>query len=710
MKDKKPDIHYLFEPRSIAVVGASNDKSKIGYKVLHNIVAGGYAKKIYPINPRGGQIAGLPVYQSIQNIDDKIDVACIIIPAEFVFRSVQSCVEKGVKFALIITSGFSEVGNSEEENKIASYAHEHGLRILGPNIFGIYSVTASLNATFGESKVIPGNVAIVTQSGALGASMIGKTAVENMGMSAMVSVGNKADIDESDLLEHLTAQEQTKIIMMYIEGVKEGKRLFEVLNKVTSKKPVVVIKSGRYAKGAIAAASHTGSLAGSDGVFDAIMRQCGVLRAENIDEAFNWCKFLSHNPLPRGDHTVIITNGGGIGVMCADACEKYGVKLYDDIPALSKLYEDVVPEFGSKKNPVDLTGQATTAEFDSALTATLNDQETHSVIALACELAVFDGENLAPLIEKHYKRYKEKGKTIVFSFIGGEKIDECIRTYRAKGYPVFGDVYDAVSSLGSLYDYYNYLKQRAEKTVGVEIDIVRIEKVVHDALIDDRNFLLADEAQEIMKAADISMPRSRVANSLDDAIRYAEELSYPVVMKIVSKDVIHKTDAGGVALNLLNQGEVMDAYQAIIQNCKAYNPQARIKGVAISEMAKPGAEVIVGARKDHVFGPIVMFGLGGIYVEVMKDISFRAFPLSAAEIIKMIKEIKSYPLLLGIRGEEKKDIDGIVDVIMKLGTIIQKCEGISDIEINPVVAYSEGQGVKALDVRILLSTIKRKYR
>jgi acyl-CoA synthetase (NDP forming) len=347
-------MRYLFEPRSIAVIGASHDTAKIGYTVLENIVLGGYPHKVYPINPQGGEILGLRVSRDyphkvypinpqggeilglrvsrdLEEIDEPIDLAYIVIPAKFVFDAVKSCAEKGVKIALIITSGFSEVGNIEEERKIAAYAREHGLRILGPNIFGIYSAAASLNGTFGTRDVRPGNVAIITQSGALGLSMIGKTAVENIGISAMVSVGNKADIDESDLLEYLITQDMTKLIFMYIEGVKEGERLVKALREATKKKPVVVIKSGRSEKGAIAVASHTGSLAGTDEVFDAIMKQSGVLRAESLQDAFDWCKFLSNNPLPHGEHTVIITNGGGVGVMTADACEKYGVKLYGDV-------------------------------------------------------------------------------------------------------------------------------------------------------------------------------------------------------------------------------------------------------------------------------------------------------------------------------------------------------------------------------------------
>ncbi|MCX5908177.1 MAG: acetyl CoA synthetase, partial [Deltaproteobacteria bacterium] len=313
--DKEPDIKYLFEPRSIAIIGASQDKKKIGYSIVNNIVSGGY---------------------SVEEINEPVDVVSIAIPAKFVFEAVKSCARSKVKYLEIITSGFSEIGNTEEEKKIVSLANEHNMRVLGPNIFGLFSAASSLNATFSGSPVIPGGVAIITQSGALGVAMIGKTAVENIGLSAIVSVGNKTDLDEADLLEYLMQQDLTKIILMYIEGVRKGEKLIPVLKRATGNIPVVVIKSGRSERGAIAAASHTGSLAGSDEIFDAIVKQCGVLRAESVEEAFNWCKFLANTPAPAGANTVIITNGGGIGVMATDACEKYDVKLYDDTTALKE--------------------------------------------------------------------------------------------------------------------------------------------------------------------------------------------------------------------------------------------------------------------------------------------------------------------------------------------------------------------------------------
>jgi len=701
----RPDVDYLFKPRAVAVIGASHNSAKIGYRIVENMVQRGYKGEIYPINPHGGEILGLKVYPNLAEVEGDVDVVVITIPARYVFDAVKECAAKRVKHLLIITSGFSEVGNAEEERKIVAYAREHGMRVLGPNIFGLYSAAASLDATFGPGGILPGRVAIITQSGALGIAMIGKTAAESLGLSALVSIGNKSDIDESELLEYLARDEATKVILMYIEGVKHGDRLVDTLKQVTRKKHVVVIKSGRSQRGAMAAASHTGSLAGADNIFDSIMRQCGVLRAESVQEAFNWARFLADAPIPSGKESVIITNGGGIGVLATDACEKYGVDLYDDQQVLKDTFSDVMPDFGSSKNPVDLTGQATAQDYERSLEAMLSNPDMHAALALYCETALFDTEEFAALLKREYARYKEK-KPVVFSLFGGEKVEEIVRELRKEGVPVFSDVYDAVSCLGAMYRSWIKMRQPSGGAEEVEIDVAAVEEILDRARDEKRGFLLANEAQEMAKVLGLSMPESIMARNLDEAVRAAEKIGYPVVMKVVSKDIIHKSDAGGVALDLLNRDEVVDAYQAIMRSCRAYKKDALIQGVEVVEMAKAGVETIIGARQDGSFGPIVMFGLGGIYVEVMKDVAFRAAPLSRREANDMIADIRSYPLLLGVRGEKRKEIDGIIDVATKLGALIDKCRDITDIEINPLVVYEHGHGVKAVDVRILFKTTR----
>ncbi|MBN1376653.1 MAG: acetate--CoA ligase family protein [Dehalococcoidia bacterium] len=696
------NIKYLFEPRSVAVLGASSKAGKLGNTIVSNLIFSKYKGKIYPVNPSGGEILGLAAYTDVSEVPGEIDLAVIVIPANAAYDAVKACADKGVKFAAIITSGFAEIGNIEEEHRIVNYALDHGTRVIGPNMMGIYSSAARMNATFGPGDIASGNVAIITQSGALGIAMIGKTKVENIGLSAIVSVGNKADVSEIDLLDYLAADDQTRVIMMYIEGVTHGEKFVDALNRTTKKKPVVVVKSGRSKRGAMAAASHTGSLAGEDKVFDDIARQCGVLRAESLQDAMEWCKMLASAPEPAGDNAVIITNGGGIGVMTADACEKYNINLYDNLPEMTKTFSSVVPKFGSLKNPIDLTGEATAEDYFRAINFALYNDNISSILCLGCETGVFDPEKFASRTEELYFSNKLT-KPIVFSFVGGARLEANINRLKSKGVPVYNDVLLATSCMGAVY--YNSLqkKEYSPELMEIAIDDRMISEVIDGVRKDGRLFLFSSESRRIMSAVNIAIPAGKIARTLEEAVKFAVEIGYPVVMKVVSRGILHKSDAGGVALDIDNEDEVTDAYEAIMQNCRRYNPDAMIDGIEVSEQVKPGIETIVGARRDLSFGPIVMFGLGGIYVEVMKDIVFRSFPLNTREANRMISQIKTYPLLLGVRGETRKDIDALADAILRVGTIIRKFKDISDIEINPLIAYDHGEGVRAVDVRILLS-------
>ncbi|HEC88304.1 MAG TPA: CoA-binding protein [Thermoplasmata archaeon] len=691
----------LFEPNSIAIIGASKNPEKIGYKVVENIVAGGYRGKIYPINPRGGELLGLKVYSSIEEVEDNVDLAIITIPAKIVYDAIKKCGEKGIKYCIIISSGFSEIGNKKEEERIIKVAREYGMRVLGPNVFGIYVAKSKLNATFGPKKVYPGHIAIITQSGALGIAMIGKSANNHIGLSTVISVGNKADIDEADLLEYLRGDEETRVILMYIEGFRNGRKFINALKKLPSGKYIITIKAGKSKHGAIAAASHTGSLAGSDNVFNGIAKQLGIIRAENVREAFNFAMFLSQAETPRGENVVIITNGGGMGVMTADACEGYGLKIFDDYENLRETFEEVIPSFGSWKNPIDLTGQANVADYEKALEEALVNENIHAVIALYCETALFNQRDIVELIKKMNEKYKNR-KPIVFSLFGGEKIDEAIEKLSEEGIKVFDEVYDAVSAMAALYRKYRYIREREKEPEIYVEEEEKIREIIKLAKKEGRKVLLPYEAKEIARLIGVDVPEYRIAKSLDEAIRYSEEIGYPVVMKIVSEDIVHKTEAGGVALDLENREEIINAYQVIMRNAKTHFPNAKIRGVEISKMVPKGVETIVGGTQDPAFGAIVMFGLGGIYVEAIGDVSFRAAPVGIKEAKRMVNEISTSKILHGVRGELRKDIEKISESIVNIGKLITKVKEIKDIEINPLVVYEYGKGVKAVDVRILL--------
>ncbi len=701
----KADMRYLFEPRSVAVIGASAKPDKIGHVFIDNILAGGYGGKVYPVNPSAGSILGLPVYKSMGDIPGPVDLACITIGAEKVFDAVRDCASKGVKFALVIAAGFSETGNVEQEEEIVRYASSHGLRILGPNIFGIYSSIASLNATFGPKHIPRGNVGIITQSGAIAVSMIGLTRQENIGLSAIIPVGNKADLDEVDLLDYLLDHKDTGVILMYIEGVRQGGRFVEALTRAAQIKPVVVIKAGKSPRGAVAAASHTGSLAGEDTLFDDIVRQCGAVRAETIHQALDWCKLLAHSCPPAGENTVVITNGGGVGVMCADACEKYGVKLLDDPGALEGIFAPLVPSFGSYRNPVDLTGDATADSYFEVVRRALADDRIHSLICIGVFGGPFNGERYASLALELFEG-DAPSKPVIFSLSGDERSADPTGRLKEHNIPVYTEIYDAVSCLAAL----NRAGQAAVRTPALprpepETGCTAIAEIVKGAQAEKRSLLLPHEAAAVIKAAAIATPESRICTSIEQAAAAAEKIGYPVALKIASPDIPHKSDAGGIALDLKNAGELADAYQAVMVRSRKHVPGARIAGVEIAKMAPPGVETVVGARMDPCFGPVVMVGLGGIYVEVLKDIAFRALPLRTNDALTMIGELKAYPLLLGVRGEQEKDVEALADAITAVAGILLSCSGITDIEINPLTVHTAGEGATALDARIILKQL-----
>ncbi len=707
MAEKEKDLIPLFEPDSIAIVGASSKKGKVGNILLSNIVNSGYDGVVYPINPKGGEIYGKEVYGSIEELPDGIDLGIVVIPAKYVREAVHKLGEKGIKHTIVITSGFSEIGNTDEENLIVEEAGKHGMRILGPNVFGIYSAKAELNATFGPSDVSKGEIALISQSGALGIAMIGKTAMQYLGLSAIVSVGNKADIDDMDLIDYFADDDESKVIMIYMEGLENGREFIDkVESEIPPEKAIIVIKAGRSEKGATAVASHTGSLAGSDRVFSSAFKQAGILRADTINEAFNWSRAFSSTPLPENDKVVVITNGGGIGVLSADAAEKYGVDLLDDQTFLKETFEETIPPFGSTKNPIDITGQAGKEEYEKALRKAFESDEIGAVVGLYCETGTTDDGEVANAVKEIHDDFGNE-KTAVYAFTGGEEVNDCIQWLRKNNISAYTETDDAMSSLGALYRRKRYLdrKEEMEDIDAPDMDIESINEIINRAVSQGRVNLLEDEARKILDLAGIPMAEGRVVNTLEDAVKAAEEIGYPVVLKVVSEDIMHKSDAGGLALDLENEKEVVDAYQAIYSNCKSKYPNAHIRGISVAEMLKGGEETIVGGTWDNSFGPMVMFGLGGVYVEILEDVVFRVAPISKREARRMIGEINAFPVLVGARGQSRKDLDALADIIYRMSFLMDEVDDISEIDLNPIKAFDQGKGAKSVDVAI---SIKRK--
>ena len=457
------NLKYLFSPSSIAVIGASRKPGKIGHAIVKNLLDYGFKGKIYPVNPTADEILGLKAYKSVLEIPDKVDMVVVSIPAQKVIPAIEEAGKKGAKVAVVITSGFSEVGNVELERKMVETAHKYGMRILGPNIFGVAYTPADMNATFGPKDILKGGIAFITQSGALGIALMGWTLLEEIGLSAIVSMGNMADLDVVEVSQFLAEDPNTKVITIYLEGLKEGtgKTFVKLMKEVTKKKPVIVLKAGRSERGAAAAASHTGSLAGADIIYDVAFRQSGILRAITIEEMFDWARAFALQPLPKGENAVIITNGGGAGVMATDACADYGVNLYVPPEDLKAEFKKCMPWFGSPKNPVDLTGMAVEDNYYKALKVAYNDDRVHSVIVLYCRTAILDPMNLAKVILQAYKEAKEEGKEkpTVVSMIGGTDVYEAMRHLNREGIPAYPIPERAVASLGALYKYKRYLEK-----------------------------------------------------------------------------------------------------------------------------------------------------------------------------------------------------------------------------------------------------------
>jgi len=704
------DIKLLFEPRALALIGASHDAGKVGYKILENILKGGFKGKVFPVNPKGGKILGLKVFKSVLEIKSEVDLAIIAIPAKAVFEAVEQCAKKKIKFLVIISSGFSEAGNIEEENRIVDFAKKQGMRVLGPNIFGIYSAKVSLNATFGGKVAKKGNVAIISQSGALGIALMGKTETEGMGLSSIVFEGNKSDLSEKDFLPYFAEDSKTKAIFIYLEGVEDGRELFSVLEKVTKKKPVIIIKAGVSERGAAAAISHTGSLAGEEKVFSAAMKQVGVLRAAGLQQAIHWAKFLSDAPLPEGQETVIITNGGGMGILATDICEKYGIKLSDDHEEIQRSFASLVPAFGSLKNPIDLTGQARAEDYRRALLTACQNPAFGSIICLGCETAVLDNVELRRVFTEIYQK---AGKPVVFAFVGGREVQEKLISLKEKGVPIFEVIEEAVSCLAALYIHQKNLKlkrgrceavtpRRCKAAVLSKAVVSGIQKIGQKSQLVGRGTVSLSDSQKMARLLEIDLPKSLLVKTLPQALDFSRRVGFPLVAKIVSPQIIHKTDFGGVILDLKNKSELKNAFKFLLQKIKRDCPECVVEGVEISQMVEGGVEMVVGAKKDRDFGTVVMVGLGGIFVETLKDIVFRVYPLSFDEAREMVEELRSYPLLEGVRNGKRKEIEAVVETILKLGNIVESCPEISEIEINPLKVFEEGRGVKALDIRILM--------
>ncbi|MFX1264429.1 MAG: acetate--CoA ligase alpha subunit [Promethearchaeota archaeon] len=701
--DRQKAIDILFTPRSIAVIGASATEGKLGNDVLKNLIESEFEGRIYPVNPRGGEILGLKTYRSVSEIGGRLDVAVIVIPAKYVLPVVEECGNKGAKALVVITAGFKEMGHEgqEAERELIAIAEKHGMIVLGPNCLGIINTHSPYNASFAAGTPEKGTVAFASQSGALMTGILDWSLMEKIGFSKFVSLGNKAQLDEADFVEAFGRDPDTTFILLYIESVMNGRKFMEACRQVTPSKPVFVVKGGVSTAGARAASSHTGSLAGSDTAYSVAFRQCGVMRADSMSELFDVANVFDDCNLPKGNRVAIVTNAGGPGILTTDACEENGLQIAQFSQATIEALKKGLPPAASVYNPVDALGTAQPEDYALCLEAVFMDENVDSVLVLLTPQAMTKETETAQILVDVRKRFPDKPLLAVF--MGGNAMTYPRIVLNEGGVPVFDFPGRAVNALAELYRYMVLRDSlREERPPDFKVDKKRVAEIIKSVREDNRQVMLGNEAHEIAEAYGISVARIRLATSAKEASEIAAELGFPVVLKIASPDIIHKTDIGGIQVGLKDEEEVENAFLEILDNVRTHMPRAVIYGVDVQEMAEKGKELIVGCSQDVQFGPLLMFGAGGIYVNFLKDVSFRLAPMTRKDAAELIAETKMGTLLKGVRGEEPSDIEAIEDTILRISKLVTDFEEIVELDINPAFAYVRGKGISAVDVKITI--------
>ncbi|WP_461208779.1 acetate--CoA ligase alpha subunit [Desulfocurvus sp. DL9XJH121] len=695
-----PSLRALFEPQTVAVVGASGAPGKLGHGVVSNLLEAGYQGRILPVNPKGGEILGLPVFAAIGDLPGPLDLAVICIPPALVAGALEELGALPTRAVVIITAGFKEIGREGYvlEERLKEIAKRHGMALLGPNCLGLNNTALGLNATFAAGTPPSGNIAFFSQSGALCGAILDWAQGENIGFSKFVSLGNKAVLDESDMLEYMCEDPDTKVILGYVESVEDGQRFVRTARDVTPVKPVIMIKSGTTAAGAKAASSHTGAMAGSEQAYGAAFKQAGIIRVGDVAGLFNLAQAFSTQPLPQGPNLAIVTNSGGPGIMAADAAENSSLLMASLSAGTVDALMHALPPFASLYNPVDIIGDADAERYRVALAAVLADENVHAVLVLLTPTAMAQVEATAQAV---VEVTRGSSKPVFACFMGQKRVGPGRAILQAAGIPCYAFPDPAVKSVEAMYKYQLWRNRAAPVEVCYRRDMGRAQRVVDAARGAGCVEIVEFQAQDLLKAYELPLPATELARTSDAAVAAAGRIGYPVVLKIASPQISHKSDVGGVRVNLKTEAEVRSAFLDITGRAQRLRKDASITGCLVQAMARRGAkEVIVGFKRDPQFGPLIMFGLGGVYVEVLKDIAFRLAPLTMDDASEMIREIKSYPLLRGVRGEPPVDFGAIEDVLLTMSQLAEDFPDILEAEFNPVLV--DGRGALVADVRVTL--------
>ncbi len=698
-----PTLDPFFAPDSIAVIGASRRPGTVGYQIVDNLVTHGFQGAVYPVNPKASAVHSIPAWRSVRDIPAPVDLAIVVVPKQLVLEVVEECGAKGVSAVVVISAGFREVGEegARREAQLMDRIRAHGMRLVGPNCMGVLNTDPDIrmNATFAPTMPPSGPVSFLSQSGALGVTILDYAAEYGIGIRNFVSVGNKPDVSGNDLLEYWESDPETRVILMYLETFGNPRRFTRIARRVARKKPIVVVKSGRTVAGARAASSHTGSLAGKDAAVDALLSQCGVMRADTVEELFDLAMAFGALPLPRDNRVAIVTNAGGPGIIIADACESEGLEVARFTPETVAELEGLFPEEASVQNPVDMIATATADSYRAALDVVMKDPGVDAAIAAFVPPLGVRQEDVAHAIVEAAEGHPET--PVLAVLMGREGLPQGREELRSAGVPAYIFPESAARALMALYTYGRWLKRPVQAPATFPANTAGASAVLDRAEEEKRSRLFEDEAYQLLEAYGIPVIPHRLVQSAEEAVAAATELGFPLVLKVVSPQIVHKTEAGGVRLNLTDEDQVRKGYEQLMADVTAYDPDAEIRGVLVAPFRDEGRELILGMSTDPSFGPVIMFGLGGIYVETFQDVAFRLPPVTEQDAEELIRSIRSFPLLEGVRGEPGIRMASVVDAIQRLSQLVQDHPRIHEIDVNPFLATPDG--AMALDARIGLT-------
>ncbi len=711
-----PDLSFLFEPRSIAVIGASNNPQKRGYQSIRSLQTGGFKGDIYPINSREKEILGLKAFPKAEDVPDPIDLALISAPAKRVPEALQDCGRKGIRGAVVLAVGFGETGHdgARLQNEIVAIGRRENIRIVGPNTSGIFNLHHHMNLV-GISNVRPGSIAILSQSGNMGLSLMTEMAVKSeLGVSAYVGVGNEADIRFHEYLSYLREDANTQVIVVFVDGMKDGRSFLQVAKQTVEKKPIVLLRSGRSEKGRQAAKSHTGALAGLSAVSRTAFKRAGIITIEQSDELFAAAQALNSLPAIRRNRIAILSDGGGHAALAADALSDHHVSLPELSASTVARLREVMPGTHTIANPIDVAGatDSNPAIFADCAEVLLEDPDIEGllIVGLFGGYHIRFAESLKPVEEETSHRIgklcRRLDKAVVVHSLYAAHNPVPLQILRSYAIPVHESIDIAAKCISVLEERGHYLDVSHDRTDfvlrpddKVRADAARVFQGVRD---DHRDNLLETEAKMILRAHDLPVADFKVAHDEEEAVAASEKIGYPVVLKIHSADILHKTEMGGVLLNIKNADAVRDGFDLLIGRARRHFPQAKLDGVIVSPQMPPGIEVVIGVTKDPQFGPIMMFGLGGIMVEILKDVAFRVLPLGPYAAEMMLREIRARALLDGIRGKPGCDRQALIDVMVAVSDLVEAYPEIEELDLNPIICYEKGLSI--VDARVVLAS------